>query len=479
MTTIHDLPNELLEKILLKGEVRSIAQCRSVSKLFHEVITNSTAIQYKIELAVDGFQDGPPGGMSVSERLQALRNRRLAWSTLSPSGTRIITARKAHWICEASGHIAWLDEDLKLHVWEVPSVFRGIKGKEWVVSSPHVDFDRAVDVAMDPDEDVLVVIQDQGTSRMLILLSLTTGDYHPCAQKVEPIPERPHESVKVHVGIFQDYLGVMHSLREDGGLMKKQVLIVTNWKTGDTLLALEDATLAFTFAPGPYLLILYAQRPDINASLCVIDLSALSPQAVNSGTILAKALRILGPSATAQLMLPTGNNESAFILVSILPLPSSQPPSRAAFYAGEDRATVFRLQSSSGQLLFTVPWKSIIGGLTKVQRQPELGGRLDWHDWAPKGSAPIRNPTPKSYPALQGMPAFLRRDTSVSHMYSFEPLVSLVSRMEGFLDEYCSESISDAKRRSAIISVVLGADWVECRTYVSFDRHFQRHILWF
>jgi hypothetical protein len=41
------------------------------------------SLQYKIELAAYGMEDGPSGLLSVSERFDLLRKHRIAWENLA------------------------------------------------------------------------------------------------------------------------------------------------------------------------------------------------------------------------------------------------------------------------------------------------------------------------------------------------------------------------------------------------------------
>lgn len=113
------------------------------------------ALQYNIELAIDGMEDGPPGGMKISERLEALRKRRAAWTTMQPSERRPI---KTSMQAMQSGHFVWANHHTKqLHAWRIPSVYRGISAKECVVKGIDVKEQGVGALAIDPDQDLLVL----------------------------------------------------------------------------------------------------------------------------------------------------------------------------------------------------------------------------------------------------------------------------------------------------------------------------------
>lgn len=58
------------------------SQPAKVCRFWQHLIRDTLSVQYKIELGADGMDDGPPGGVPVAERMQALQRRRQAWRTL-------------------------------------------------------------------------------------------------------------------------------------------------------------------------------------------------------------------------------------------------------------------------------------------------------------------------------------------------------------------------------------------------------------
>ncbi|KAI5115202.1 hypothetical protein M0805_008174, partial [Coniferiporia weirii] len=77
------VPNEIVVAILASLDWRSLVRCSAACRFWNRLIHETLALQYKIELGADGLVDGPPGGLSVPERLRALLARRAAWRGLS------------------------------------------------------------------------------------------------------------------------------------------------------------------------------------------------------------------------------------------------------------------------------------------------------------------------------------------------------------------------------------------------------------
>ena len=60
-----------------------------VCNVLERLIRDSMALQYKIELAINGMVDGPPGGLTLSQKLEKLREHhtKLRMGAFSDSGT--------------------------------------------------------------------------------------------------------------------------------------------------------------------------------------------------------------------------------------------------------------------------------------------------------------------------------------------------------------------------------------------------------
>jgi hypothetical protein len=54
-----------------------------VCRFWNHLIQDTLSLQYKIELGANGMQDGPAGGLPVTERMRLLKKRREAWRSLA------------------------------------------------------------------------------------------------------------------------------------------------------------------------------------------------------------------------------------------------------------------------------------------------------------------------------------------------------------------------------------------------------------
>src|SRR3981081_554182 len=78
------LPRELLERIILLLETKSMLKCRLVNREFNAIIQSSTSVQYYLTCKAAGVIDNPQSTLSYAERLEALKKREDAWRKLEP-----------------------------------------------------------------------------------------------------------------------------------------------------------------------------------------------------------------------------------------------------------------------------------------------------------------------------------------------------------------------------------------------------------
>ena len=116
-------------------------------------------LRYKVELAAAGMEDGPPSALSNSDRLSLLLEHQAAWRALRWR-TETIVPMSQGGVWEFYGGV--LGQALSrgrevLQFTQVPSAIKGIEKREWECELKM----HARDFAMDPSQDLLVVVETQ------------------------------------------------------------------------------------------------------------------------------------------------------------------------------------------------------------------------------------------------------------------------------------------------------------------------------
>ncbi|TCD64828.1 hypothetical protein EIP91_003576 [Steccherinum ochraceum] len=191
MALFTDLPDEIVEHILLLTNLQSVLRCQQLSKHLHDLIRDSLPLRYKIELAVDGLEDDSLGlgGMPTAGRLEALLKRRHARASGAFSTIKTFSKElNAVWAF-SGGHIAMESHDSQgskcTNVMQIPSTARGVPEKSWSIPIPSFRLLRYL--AIDPEQDLLTVGEFPDETQQLSYLrvhsiQLSTGYPHPGSQ---------------------------------------------------------------------------------------------------------------------------------------------------------------------------------------------------------------------------------------------------------------------------------------------------------
>lgn len=119
---------------------------------------NETAIlQYKIELGANGMKDGAFSSLSASEKLDRLKNYRLAWDGLQWSEDKTVEMTMGQ-IWELYGGVLAQARPGKevLQFRQLSSRYRSIEEKTWTVD---VSKFAVRDFTMDSSQDLLVIAE--------------------------------------------------------------------------------------------------------------------------------------------------------------------------------------------------------------------------------------------------------------------------------------------------------------------------------
>jgi hypothetical protein len=120
------------------------------------LIDDTTTFQYRIALFASGMEDGPPGNLTTSERLDLLRRYEASWKNIKwDEHNTILSGSGGVW--ELYGNVwAHNRESDVIDFVQMPSRIRGIPMRQWTLR-----FDFAVrDFSMDPSQDLLMTIEN-------------------------------------------------------------------------------------------------------------------------------------------------------------------------------------------------------------------------------------------------------------------------------------------------------------------------------
>ncbi|KAH8102952.1 hypothetical protein BXZ70DRAFT_762318 [Cristinia sonorae] len=303
------LPDELVEFILAKADVDDILGFLQVATRFRQIILQSTHLQYLIELAADGLEDGSSSELCFADRLQALRQRRAARATLEPTARRTVTCDGTGRRVAFGSHLVWYRaETSEICILQIPSVFRAIPEKEWTVQGPSVTGELLHSLTIDPNQDLLVTLIVGQDGQKLGIRSLSTGGHHPVAATpilyIDRVPWEESEFKVEEIYVSNNYLGFRLVFGDHRWVMKEQIMVY-DWTSGRHILSVSQeaarAGIGFTFLTDQYLLLVYSGTQDDNYEfkfvLSVIDMNSLP-----SGNTTEMVISELQP--TCSLLLP-------------------------------------------------------------------------------------------------------------------------------------------------------------------------------
>jgi len=122
------------------------------------LIEETAALQYKIELAASGMQDGPPSHVGSVARLANLTRYEESWNTLTWTQDQSISMTKGRcWELCGGVFAQHIPDTNTLKFWQLPSTHRGIETRHWSV--PVLDL-TVRDFGMDAAQDLLVLIEE-------------------------------------------------------------------------------------------------------------------------------------------------------------------------------------------------------------------------------------------------------------------------------------------------------------------------------
>jgi hypothetical protein len=233
-----------------------------VNSFFKSLIDETTTIQYRIALFASGSEDGPPGDLTISKRLELLRIYEVSWKNLEWNEYNTIPSKvpsPIRGIWEFYGNVwAYCRGAANIEFIQLPSHLRGIPMRHWIL---RFDFE-VREFGVDSSQDLLVTIENfekyvwwsisrpfifescltASDSNFLIhLFILSTGEKHPLAGSNAVVEySTAHNQLSHSVQISGDHIGIIF----DGEL------VVWSWKTGVRKLVSVDIYITISSPDG-------------------------------------------------------------------------------------------------------------------------------------------------------------------------------------------------------------------------------------
>lgn len=173
---IARLPEEVLLTIFLLLNAWDILQCKKVRsqvlasndimttlspqvcRYFRQLLAKSSVIDYRLQLGVAGYEDGPhiPGEArrTVPQRLELFERHLKSWKTLDWVESRV--SLPDGWLYELSGGVYGSGGGRTLSFAQLPSRLRSLEARVWTYQDIGVE---VKDFIHDPARDILVILE--------------------------------------------------------------------------------------------------------------------------------------------------------------------------------------------------------------------------------------------------------------------------------------------------------------------------------
>ncbi|KAK7061681.1 F-box domain-containing protein [Favolaschia claudopus] len=230
MVGLPELPPELIETVCHRLDALSIIRLTQVSRQLWTIFQQSSALQYKVQLEINGLQDGQSGSCSSAARLELLKAHQAAWTNFNCSSSIQSTMSMGGNYWELVGNVLGtysLENGFSFN--RIPSAIRQIPSERWSLAELNI---KVNDFSMDLSQDLLLVVEvTSSRSTVVHLLSLSTGRPHPLARNPQlsrDVDEPRHSSsYQFQIRIYGEHIGLLTDAHDDtAGLM------VWGWKTG-------------------------------------------------------------------------------------------------------------------------------------------------------------------------------------------------------------------------------------------------------
>ncbi|KAF8510527.1 hypothetical protein JB92DRAFT_2939190 [Gautieria morchelliformis] len=437
---LDTLSNDVLIRVFNELDARDIRRCSLTCRFFHETIRDSMLLQYRLELAVAGLEDGGTEcRLSIHERLAGLKTIEQGWAKLCFRQKITVTLpRSPKW--KLRGGV--LAQDLApekasvMSFIQLPSAVRGTPVHTWQ-SDMEVNMRK---FAIDPAQDLVVLVAwpeipgGQRHTFLIHLRAMSTGARHPCATDpvLSCVPTLLDTYCIFSIQIMGDFLAVLYYT--PGGYMR-DLLYIWDWKTGQLLISLEaspvGAHISFLFLSLRYFItVRCTSEPDgcYQPELVVYDFIAARPE----GSMEPRLVRIYQlpriSQDTATRLFTLGSEPPSELPTSFYPTSCSHLLTVSMCFASfpeERHLRDFVLFVHTSSLLeevdartnaeqLTVPWEN--WGPLKTRMMPIHDYRADCHVYGTRYIRPeaLSSANPYRLRMLDFNPLALQRDTSLS-----------------------------------------------------------------
>ncbi|GJE98558.1 F-box protein [Phanerochaete sordida] len=146
---------EVVVEILAYLDYIDLLSCRRVSRKFDFIVTDTLALQYKIELGMIGYEDGSANS-SLLSRLASIQRERRAWKDLSLKHVQSISVPSQDWI-EARSHKDVISGRIPDHPGQLDLMYLGSSFPEHE-RVRRIEFDTRFDAHyIDPGQDLVIL----------------------------------------------------------------------------------------------------------------------------------------------------------------------------------------------------------------------------------------------------------------------------------------------------------------------------------
>ncbi|KAI0643366.1 hypothetical protein C8Q79DRAFT_174423 [Trametes meyenii] len=368
--------------VLSRTYIRNSQICTAVKSL----VEGNATLLYRIELGIEGYDDGPPNGLCTSDRLKQLQERRDRWLRLDWSHVIPLTPQavipQSPLPYELQGgtfmNVRKHDGQITINKTVLPNkMYTDI---EYMSHGLQVN---ALDITTDPTQDLLVLLDTRGRVH---IWSLSTYTAHPRAAQAILRQQGVHDSLQITA------LYIAHDMVALVEWSDCVCVTIWNWQTGRTIISADGNPLSYLATGLAWL----SSRVFVLADASRGELAIFSLHGVDCASPNVTPIHLNNLPPCARLQLPRidhGWHISHFQL-DTTPLSARLPRDRPFSIDPDLNIVVFTLQfvthnhrQMSSRYMGFVHNRFLMSYVTPRSsgEQPKRNV-VPWKDWGPKHS---------------------------------------------------------------------------------------------